>query len=101
KAFSDKQLHKVLKLRTPGWFTWYDKADQYSKEKLTGDIEALKSFYLDQGYIEMQLESTQVSISPDKKNIFLTLNVTEGERYKVSSIKLQGEMFGREKELRS
>src|SRR3569623_2864356 len=68
KAFSDKELLGLLNLRTPGWFTWYTKADQYSKQKLTGDIEALKSFYLNRGYIEMQVDSTQVSITPDRKN---------------------------------
>ncbi len=101
KAFSDRQLHKALKLRTPGWFTWYDKSDQYSKQKLTGDIETLKSFYMDRGYIEMQIESTQVAISPDKKSVFITLNISEGEKYKVSGIKLEGEMFGRKPELES
>jgi len=99
KAFSEKELIKMLSLRTPGWFTWYTKADQYSKEKLAGDIESLKSYYLNRGYIEMQVESTQVSISPDKKDIYITINVTEGEKYTVSDIKLEGEMFGREAEL--
>ena len=65
QAFSDKDLMDIIKLRTPGWFTWYTRADQYSKEKLTGDIEALKSFYQNNGYIEMQVESTQVSITSD------------------------------------
>ena len=101
KAFSDKELREELELDTSGWFTWYSKADQYSKTKLTGDIEAIKSFYLDRGYLEANVESTQVSISPDKKDIYLTINITEGEKYTVSGIKLEGEMFGREEELRS
>lgn len=101
KAYSEKELIKQLSLRTPGWFTWYSKADQYSKQKLAGDIEALKSFYQNRGYIEMQIESTQVSISPDKKDIYLTININEGEKYTVSGIKLEGEMFGREAELNS
>ena len=99
KAFSESDLLSELKLRTPNWFSWYTKNDQYSKEKLTADIETLKSFYLNRGYIEMQVESTQVSITPDKKDIYLTINITEGEKYTVSDIKLEGEMFGRQEEL--
>ncbi len=101
KAFSDKELREQLALNTGGWFSWYTKADQYSKTKLSGDIETLKSFYLDRGYIEMQVDSTQVSITPDKKDIYITINVTEGEKYKVADIKFEGEMFGREEELKS
>ncbi|MFZ3286088.1 MAG: outer membrane protein assembly factor BamA [Telluria sp.] len=101
KAFKDKELRELLQLNTSGWFTWYSKADQYSKTKLTGDIEAIKSFYLNRGYLEANVESTQVSITPDKKDIYLTINITEGEKYTVSDIKLEGEMFGREDELKS
>ncbi len=101
KVFSDKELLSVLSLSTPGFFTWYTKADQYSKQKLSGDIEALKSYYLNRGYIEMQVESTQVSITPDKKDIFITINISEGEKYTVSGIKFEGEMLGRDAELKS
>ncbi|MFC5475214.1 outer membrane protein assembly factor BamA [Paraherbaspirillum soli] len=101
KAFSDGTIRDQLNLRSPGWFTWYTKADQYSKEKLSGDIENLRSYYLNRGYIEMQVESTQVSITPDKKDIYITININEGEKYTVSDIKLDGEMFGREEELKS
>jgi outer membrane protein insertion porin family len=100
-AFNDKQLRELLQLSPSGWFTWYSKADQYSKTKLTGDIEAIKSWYLDHGYLEANVESTQVSITPDKKDIYLTINITEGEKYTVSGIKMDGEMFGREDELKS
>jgi outer membrane protein insertion porin family len=100
KIFSDKELREQLALNTGGWFSWYTKADQYSKTKLTGDIESLKSFYLNRGYIEMQVESTQVSITPDKKDIYITINLSEGEKYAVSGIKFEGETFGREEELR-
>lgn len=100
KAFSDKELREVLELSKSGWFTWYSKADQYSKQKLTGDLEAIKSLYLDSGYLEANVESTQVSITPDKRDIYLTINITEGEKYTVSDVKLEGEMFGREEELR-
>ena len=99
KAFSDSDLRSQLKLTTPGWFTWYTKADQYSKQKLAGDIESLRSYYLDRGYLEMQVESTQVSITPDKKDIYITVNVKEGDKFTVSDIKLEGEMFGMEKDL--
>lgn len=100
KAFSDNELRGLLSLSTPGWFTWYTKADQYSKQKLTGDIETLRSFYLNRGYLEMQVESTQVSISPDKKNIYITININEGDKFTVGNVKLEGEMFGREQELK-
>lgn len=99
KAFSENELRDQIKLSTPGWFSWYTKSDQYSKQKLTGDIEALKSFYLNRGYLEMQVESTQVSITPDRKDIYVTINVTEGDKFTVSDVKLEGEMFGREDEI--
>ncbi len=98
KAFSDGDLQDQIKLTTPGWFTWYSKADQYSKQKLSGDLETLKSFYQNRGYIEMNVESTQVSITPDKKDIYITINLTEGEKYTVTDIKLAGETFGRDAE---
>ncbi|MFP5393390.1 MAG: outer membrane protein assembly factor BamA [Gammaproteobacteria bacterium] len=101
KTFSDKELRDAMQLNTHGWFSWYTKADQYSKTKLTGDIEAIKSFYLNRGYLEANVESTQVAITPDKKDIYLTINITEGEKYTVSGIKMDGEMFGRDEELKS
>jgi outer membrane protein insertion porin family len=101
KAFKEDDLLEQLKMSTPGWFSWYSKADQYSKQKLAGDIESLRSFYLNRGYLEMQVDSTQVSISPDKKDIFITININEGQKYKVTGVKLEGEMLGREKELES
>ena len=99
KVFSDSDLRDQIKLSTPGWFTWYSKSDQYSKQKLAGDIEALRSFYLNRGFLEMRVESTQVSISPDKKDIYITVNIIEGQKFTVAGIKLDGEMLGREKEL--
>jgi outer membrane protein insertion porin family len=101
KTFSDKELKQQLALNTGGLFSWYTKSDQYSKTKLTADIETLKSYYLNRGYIEMQVDSTQVSITPDKKDIYITINITEGEKYKVAAIKMDGETFGREDELQS
>jgi outer membrane protein insertion porin family len=99
QAFKEDELRDQLKMTTPGLFTWYSKADQYSRQKLAGDIEAIRSFYLNRGYLEMQIDSTQVSISPDKKDIFITINIVEGKKYKVTSVKLDGEMLGRELEL--
>ncbi|MGO4475297.1 outer membrane protein assembly factor BamA [Massilia sp. 2TAF26] len=100
KAFSDKQLRELLQLNTSGWFTWYSKADQYSKQKLTGDLESIKSWYANHGYLEATVESTQVAITPDKKDIYLTINITEGEKYTVTGVKMEGETFGREQELK-
>src|SRR6476661_4050471 len=91
KAFSDKQLRELLQLSTSGWFTWYSKADQYSKQKLTGDLESIKSWYANHGYLEATVESTQVAITPDKKDIYLTINITEGEKYTVTGVKMEGE----------
>lgn len=93
QAFSEKDLLALFQLRTPNWISWYTKADQYSKQKLAADLETLRSFYMNQGYLEFNVESTQVSISADKKDIFITLAVTEGERYIVSSVKLAGELI--------
>lgn len=101
KAFKEDELRDQIKLSTSGWFTWYSKADQYSKQKLAGDIETLRSFYLNRGYLEMQVESTQVSISPDKKGIYITINLSEGQKYTVTDVKLDGELLGREKEFAS
>jgi outer membrane protein insertion porin family len=101
KTFSDKELRSLLKLSTPTWFSWFTKVDQYSRQKLTGDIESLRSFYLNRGYLEMTVDSTQVSITPDKKDVFITFGVNEGEKFNVSDIKLEGELLGRQDELRT
>jgi len=78
KDFSERELLRQLKLTTPGWFTWFTKDDQYSKQQLTADLEALRSFYLNRGYLEFNVESTQVSITPDREKIFITVAITEG-----------------------
>lgn len=98
-AFSDRELLKQLQLTTPGWFTWFSKRDQYSRQKLSADIETLRSFYLDRGYLEFKLESTQVAISPDRKDIFVTMVIAEGQKFTVSDIALSGDVFGRQEEL--
>jgi len=99
QAFKEKELLKEFGSTTPGWLTWYTKSDQYSKSRLAGDIEALRSFYLNRGYLEFNVDSTQVSISPDKQGIYITVNVTEGPQYRVSAIKLAGQMLVPEAEL--
>ncbi|MCX8086420.1 MAG: outer membrane protein assembly factor BamA [Rhodocyclaceae bacterium] len=99
KAFKEKELLEQFRLTTPGWLTWYTKNDQYSKQKLSGDLETLRSYYLDRGFIEFNIESTQVSISTDKQDIYITININEGERYTVSSVKLAGELLLPEAEL--
>ncbi|MDR2017243.1 MAG: outer membrane protein assembly factor BamA, partial [Burkholderiales bacterium] len=100
EAFTEKKLIKLMRLRTPGWFTWYTKNDQYSKQKLQADLEALRSFYQDQGYLEFAIESTQVSILPDKTGIDITITVSEGQRYTISSASLAGDLAVDESELR-
>jgi outer membrane protein insertion porin family len=99
-AFSTEDLRAEFLLTTPNWMSWWNKDDQYSKQKLTADLETLKSFYLNQGYLEFSIDSTQVSISPDKQDIFITVNVTEGEKYTISDVKLAGELQVPEEELR-
>ena len=84
---------------TPGWLTWYTKNDQYSKQKLSADLEALRSFYQNRGYLEFNVESTQVSITPDKEDIYITVNITEGPRYTVSDVRLGGDLPVPEPEL--
>jgi outer membrane protein insertion porin family len=101
KAFSEGTLRDLFELDTGGWLSWYTKSDRYSRAKLNADIETLRSYYLSRGYLEFQVESTQVAISPDKEDIALVLNITEGERYVVSSVKLEGNYLGREDEFKS
>lgn len=100
KTFKQSELLDQLTLATPNWLSWYTKNDQYSRQKLSGDLEALRSFYLDRGYMEFTIDSTQVSISPDKKEVFLTINITEGDKFTLSEVKLAGELLGREQELK-
>jgi outer membrane protein insertion porin family len=100
KSFREKDLLDLFEQTTPGWLTWYTKSDQYSRQKLSADLEKLRSFYMNRGYLEFEVDSTQVSISPDKQSIYITININEGERYQISSIKLAGELVLPEAEIR-
>lgn len=91
-VFTTEDLRAEFLLTTPNWMSWWNKDDQYSKQKLTADLETLKSFYMNQGYLEFSVDSTQVSISPDKQDIYINVNVTEGEKYTISDVKLAGEL---------
>ncbi|WP_047533354.1 outer membrane protein assembly factor BamA [Methylotenera sp. N17] len=92
QAFTTEDLRAEFLLTTPNWMSWWNKDDQYSKQKLTADLETLKSFYMNQGYLEFAIDSTQVSISPDKQDIYITVNITEGEKYTISDVKLAGDL---------
>lgn len=101
KAFSESTLRGLFDLDTGGILSWYTKSDRYTKAKLNADIETLRSYYLSHGYLEFKIDSSQVSISTDKKDIAITLNVTEGERYIVSGVKLAGNFLGKEDQFKS
>jgi outer membrane protein insertion porin family len=99
-TFKEKTLLEQFTLTTPGWITWITKNDQYSKQKLQADLEALRSYYLNRGYLQFSVDSTQVSITPDKQDIYITINVTEGPQYRVSDVQLAGDLLISEEELR-
>ena len=90
QAYQEEELLDLMKLSTPDWMSWFSKDDQYSKQKLSADMEAMRSFYMDNGYLEFNIDSTQVSITPDKKDIYITINLTEGPKYTVSRIGVSG-----------
>jgi outer membrane protein insertion porin family len=101
QAFSESTLRDLFELDTGGWLSWYTKSDRYSRAKLNADIETLRSYYLTRGFIDFRIDSTQVAISPDKQSMSITINVTEGDRYVVSSVALQGDYLGREGEFKT
>jgi outer membrane protein insertion porin family len=99
QAFSEATLIKEMQLSTPGWLTWYTKNDQYSKQKLQADLETLRSYYTNRGYLEFNVDSTQVSITPNKDDIYITINITEGPRFTISDVRIGGELLLPEPEL--
>src|SRR5690606_14215761 len=94
EAFSEDTLLDQMELTTSGMMTWYTGTDKYSREKLEGDVERIRSYYLDRGYLEYSAEPPQVSISPDRESIYINLTVHEGQPYVVRSVKLAGDLIG-------
>ncbi|MBF6630566.1 MAG: outer membrane protein assembly factor BamA [Comamonas sp.] len=101
KAFSESTLKKQFDQDTGGWLSWYTKSDRYARSKLNADLESLRSYYLQRGYLDFRIDSTQVAISPDKQKISLVVNIHEGERFVVAGVELQGNYLNREEEFKS
>jgi outer membrane protein insertion porin family len=101
QAFSESTLKGLFDQDTGGWLSWYTKSDRYARNKLNADLETLRSYYLTRGYLEFKIDSTQVAISPDKQSISITVNITEGARFAVSAVKLEGNYLGKEEEFKT
>ena len=101
KAFSESTLKGLFDLNDGGWLNFYTKADRYSRAKLDADLETLRAYYLNRGYLEFVVESTQVAISPDKQDITVTINVKEGQPYTVTGVKLEGDYLGKEDDFKT
>lgn len=99
--FKEKRLRREMDLNSGNWLSWYTKSNRYSREKLNADLEKLRSFYLNRGYLDFQINSTQVEITPDKEHITLIIDITEGMQYVLSSIIVEGDYLGREDEFKS
>ena len=101
RAFSESTLRGLFELNTGGWLSWYTKSDRYARTKLNADLETLRSYYLQRGYLEFRVESTQVAISPNKQDIGITVNIFEGERYVVSGVRMEGDYLGKAEEFKT
>ena len=101
REFSDEEILDEFLLKTPHLLSFYKQDDRYAKESLQGDLETLRSFYMDRGFADFRVDSTQVAISPDKKNIYVTINVTEGDSYTIADVKLAGDMVVPEEDLKA
>ena len=97
--FSDEDLIDLFELKTGGWFSFFTSDNKYSKEKLTSDLETLSSYYLDRGYLQFNIDSTQVAVSPNKEEVYITANVTEGNKFTVSEVGLSGDLVLPEEDL--
>jgi len=93
QIYSDEEIIQSFKLTTGNWLSWFKKDNQYSRQKLQGDLETLRSWYQNFGYMNFTINSTQVSISPDKESVYVTINITEGDAYRISSVKLAGDLI--------
>ena len=100
-VFSESTLLELFELTPSGWFTWYSKSDRYSRTKLNSDLEKLRAYYVNRGYLEFSIESTQVTISPDKQTISLAISIKEGQPYTVTSVRLEGDYLGKEPEFQA
>ena len=99
RIMDDETLQEQMQLTTSGWMSWYTKSNLYSREKLAADIEAIRSYYLNNGYLDFKVDRVQVSIAPNKQDIFITINMTEGEQYHITGVELTGDMLGLQKDL--
>ncbi|MCA3236770.1 MAG: outer membrane protein assembly factor BamA [Curvibacter sp.] len=101
QVYSESTLRNLFELNTGNWMSWYTKSDRYSRAKLNADLETLKSYYLARGYLEFRIDSTQVAMAPNKQDMSITINLTEGERFVVSAVRLAGNYLEREEEFKS
>ncbi len=100
EVYDEEELRDLFELHTTGWLSFFTNDDKYSREKLTGDLETLTSYYMDRGYLQFRIDSTQVSVSPNKKEVYITANVSEGEKFTVSSVGLSGDLVLPEEDLK-
>jgi outer membrane protein insertion porin family len=100
KAFSESTLTGLMGRSTGGWLTWYTKTDRYSRSELNADLETIRAYYTNRGYLEFDVESTQVTISPDKQDISITISVREGQPYTVTAVRLEGDYLGRDEDFK-
>jgi len=98
EVFSESVLKSEMQLKTGGWLSWYSRDNLYSKQKLTADLETIRSYYLNRGYLEFVIESTQVSITPDKKGVYLTISISEGKKFTVKNVRVAGDTLGKDAE---